>query len=447
MRVKKYKRVKRPRVHVGLPGRGEGGHDAEDEITGLPVAICRPEESDSNVEGETEHLQDNEGSSIVENKSAKNSKRPSTAAAENISGKQIETAGLSVAGAANSETSVIDEAIIEGPMPTANECVTPSAEGNQSVSDADTQALEDMAVPTAIVPAVGTSVDIYDSRTPRDDPVPRTTASNVSSPTLHGVNLDSSDGRDNDDRRGGAAWTLTASTKPDDKGGDDNDDADAVQDGGDGDDSNTATGGNTLASGGSLLFKAERVTIFVQLLALALDVDGAGWPPLFVQTWSWTWFTTEYLRWPLLVLVRQVGSGLSLSLGSEELGLWFFRDVVGYGVEISAVTVAVFVLFFVLQMPDYTSHEPHEKWQRSFLTHWFRLTLSWYLLNLCLCYGVRDCGMNFEWNLFQFTARDCLQLAQCVAACKTLKVFKLHRSKVDDDKVRRKDDTIKTLVL
>ncbi|XP_076463515.1 dynein regulatory complex subunit 5-like [Babylonia areolata] len=58
------------------------------------------------------------------------------------------------------------------------------------------------------------------------------------------------------------------------------------------------------------------------------------------------------------------------------------------------------------------------------------------LEELHLTYGVRDCGMNFEWNLFQFTARDCLQLAQCVAACKTLKVFRLHRSKVDDDKVR-----------
>ena len=51
-------------------------------------------------------------------------------------------------------------------------------------------------------------------------------------------------------------------------------------------------------------------------------------------------------------------------------------------------------------------------------------------------YGIRDCGMNFEWNLFQFTARDCLLLAKCVASCKTLRVFSLQRSKVDDDKVR-----------
>ncbi|XP_078000294.1 dynein regulatory complex subunit 5-like [Glandiceps talaboti] len=51
-------------------------------------------------------------------------------------------------------------------------------------------------------------------------------------------------------------------------------------------------------------------------------------------------------------------------------------------------------------------------------------------------YGVRDCGMNFEWNLFQFTNRDCLLLSKCIKKCNTLKVFKLHRSKVDDDKVR-----------
>ncbi|KAH9488719.1 T-complex-associated testis-expressed protein 1 [Bulinus truncatus] len=51
-------------------------------------------------------------------------------------------------------------------------------------------------------------------------------------------------------------------------------------------------------------------------------------------------------------------------------------------------------------------------------------------------YGVRDCGMNFEWNLFQFTAKDCLQLSECIAALPTLKVFRLHRSKVDDEKAR-----------
>ncbi|XP_001635891.2 dynein regulatory complex subunit 5 [Nematostella vectensis] len=59
-----------------------------------------------------------------------------------------------------------------------------------------------------------------------------------------------------------------------------------------------------------------------------------------------------------------------------------------------------------------------------------------HLQELHLTYGVRDCGMNFEWNLFQFTTRDCLLLAKAVKACHTLKVFHLHRSQVDDEKVR-----------
>lgn len=69
-----------------------------------------------------------------------------------------------------------------------------------------------------------------------------------------------------------------------------------------------------------------------------------------------------------------------------------------------------------------------------------------FLEELHITYGVRDCGMNFEWNLFQFTARDCLQLSQAVAACKTLKVLRLHRSKMDDDKVNRESsETVKFL--
>ena len=59
-----------------------------------------------------------------------------------------------------------------------------------------------------------------------------------------------------------------------------------------------------------------------------------------------------------------------------------------------------------------------------------------HLTELHLTYGVRDCGMNFEWILFQFTARDCLLLAKALAACKQLQIFRLHQSKIDDDKVR-----------
>ncbi|KAM5286353.1 dynein regulatory complex subunit 5 isoform 1-T2 [Hipposideros larvatus] len=56
------------------------------------------------------------------------------------------------------------------------------------------------------------------------------------------------------------------------------------------------------------------------------------------------------------------------------------------------------------------------------------------LEELDLVYGVKDCGMNFEWNLFLFTYRDCHSLAATIKECHTLKIFRLTRSKVDDDK-------------
>ncbi|KAJ1147812.1 hypothetical protein NDU88_000667 [Pleurodeles waltl] len=59
-----------------------------------------------------------------------------------------------------------------------------------------------------------------------------------------------------------------------------------------------------------------------------------------------------------------------------------------------------------------------------------------FLEELHLVYGVRGCGMNFEWNLFEFTSRDCSSLARALKMCKSLKVFKLHKSKVDDEKAR-----------
>ena len=44
------------------------------------------------------------------------------------------------------------------------------------------------------------------------------------------------------------------------------------------------------------------------------------------------------------------------------------------------------------------------------------------LEELRLVYGVRGCGMNFEWNLFEFTLRDCEALARALKSCHTLKV-------------------------
>ncbi|XP_020012662.1 dynein regulatory complex subunit 5 [Castor canadensis] len=59
-----------------------------------------------------------------------------------------------------------------------------------------------------------------------------------------------------------------------------------------------------------------------------------------------------------------------------------------------------------------------------------------HLEELDLVYGVKDCGMNFEWNLFLFTYRDCHSLAATIKACHTLKIFRLTRSRVDDEKSR-----------
>ncbi|KAM5165545.1 dynein regulatory complex subunit 5 [Mantella aurantiaca] len=58
------------------------------------------------------------------------------------------------------------------------------------------------------------------------------------------------------------------------------------------------------------------------------------------------------------------------------------------------------------------------------------------LEELHVVYGVKGCGMNFEWNLFRFTERDCRLLAETFKTFRNLKVFRLHRSKVDDDKAR-----------
>jgi len=44
------------------------------------------------------------------------------------------------------------------------------------------------------------------------------------------------------------------------------------------------------------------------------------------------------------------------------------------------------------------------------------------LEELSVVYGVKACGMNFEWNLFEFTFRDCESLAKALNSCKTLQV-------------------------
>uniref|UniRef100_A0A8C3TYE5 Uncharacterized protein n=1 Tax=Catharus ustulatus TaxID=91951 RepID=A0A8C3TYE5_CATUS len=44
-----------------------------------------------------------------------------------------------------------------------------------------------------------------------------------------------------------------------------------------------------------------------------------------------------------------------------------------------------------------------------------------HLEELHLTYGVKTCGMNFEWSLFNFTELDCSNLAAAVKMCRNLK--------------------------
>jgi hypothetical protein len=58
------------------------------------------------------------------------------------------------------------------------------------------------------------------------------------------------------------------------------------------------------------------------------------------------------------------------------------------------------------------------------------------LEELHVAYTVRDCGMNFEWQLFDFTKKDCQVLAKCISQCHSLKSLHINWSKFDDDKIR-----------
>ncbi|XP_044026001.1 dynein regulatory complex subunit 5 [Siniperca chuatsi] len=58
------------------------------------------------------------------------------------------------------------------------------------------------------------------------------------------------------------------------------------------------------------------------------------------------------------------------------------------------------------------------------------------LEELHLVYRVKQCGMNFEWKMFEMTDRDCESLAKALKSCKTLKLLRLHQSHVEDKKCR-----------
>lgn len=370
MRVKKYKRVKRPRVHVDLPGEsaedgGEHlgtGEKASADGAGMVLgdsefSADRPEESDNNT-GEGQDHEDLLPEDNGDRNIAAAKKRPSNGKGRGDGGRESALVWPEDSKATHKETSLSLSTQLHQTMKS----------GNQSFSDGDNNHIQapvaegqqpdgKAAVTTAAAERSDNNAKGDDQ--PRVNATPRTSRCSEADGEPTGIDVNGCGAEDSDGYE----------EFEDDEVEEDND------------------GGETLRSvGGSLWFKAERMIIFLQLLALALDVHGAAWPPLFMQMWGWVWVTNQYLRWPLLVLLRRVGGEFSLTFGDAELELWFFRDVIGYGVEICAGAVALFVLFFVLQMPDYTSEKPKNAWRRSFLTHWFQRTLPKYVVKLGLSY-------------------------------------------------------------
>ncbi|XP_051908406.1 dynein regulatory complex subunit 5 isoform X1 [Hippocampus zosterae] len=53
-----------------------------------------------------------------------------------------------------------------------------------------------------------------------------------------------------------------------------------------------------------------------------------------------------------------------------------------------------------------------------------------------LTYWVKQCGMNFEWKMFEMAERDSETLAMALESCKTLKVVRLYESHIDDQKCK-----------
>ncbi|CAH8498929.1 unnamed protein product [Dicrocoelium dendriticum] len=58
------------------------------------------------------------------------------------------------------------------------------------------------------------------------------------------------------------------------------------------------------------------------------------------------------------------------------------------------------------------------------------------LEELSVSYTVKDCGMNFEWSIFQFTVHDCVNLAKAIQQHKNIRALHLTKSRVDSDRCR-----------
>ena len=61
-----------------------------------------------------------------------------------------------------------------------------------------------------------------------------------------------------------------------------------------------------------------------------------------------------------------------------------------------------------------------------------------HLFRVCFyfIYRVENCGMNFEWGLFQFTMTDCRNLVNALKATPTLHTLRLTSSKIGEEEGR-----------
>lgn len=58
------------------------------------------------------------------------------------------------------------------------------------------------------------------------------------------------------------------------------------------------------------------------------------------------------------------------------------------------------------------------------------------IIELDIVYGVKKIGDNFNWNMFKVSVIDCRRLGKAVLSLKHIKIFRLHRSRIEDDHVR-----------
>jgi hypothetical protein len=78
---------------------------------------------------------------------------------------------------------------------------------------------------------------------------------------------------------------------------------------------------------------------------------------------------------PLLAVMQWAGKRASFTLPDGRT-LQFYDSVLGYGVEALLPAFTIFVLLCVLTMRDYADPRETKQWERLYLTHWWRTSVS-----------------------------------------------------------------------